>query len=81
MIRLCEGLACAKSLEKISVGDCQFNDKKEVLEAIAFCMSNNKKLSKYDLKHNNITDDGVDQLCIVLETANHVFEVEISEWI
>jgi hypothetical protein len=44
-------------------------------------MTKNKKLSKYDLKHNNITDDGVDVLCEILEKANHVFECEISEWV
>lgn len=67
MIRLCEGLAAAKSLEKISVGDCSFNQKDETLEALQFCMTNNKKLAKYDLKHNNITDDGVDKICEFLE--------------
>lgn len=45
-------------------------------------MSSNTKLSKYDLKHNNITDDGVDKICEILENgASHVFEIEISEWI
>jgi hypothetical protein len=29
-------------------------------------MINNKKLSKYDLKHNNITDDGVDKPGVVV---------------
>ncbi len=64
---MCEGLACAKSLERISMGDCQFNDTKLVLGALEFCMTRNKKLAKYDLKHNNITDDGVDRLCEILE--------------
>lgn len=44
-------------------------------------MLNNKKLSKYDLKHNNITDDGVDKICEFLVEANHIFEIEISEWV
>lgn len=63
------------------MGDCQFNDSAEVLENLQFCMVNAKKLSKYDLKHNNITDDGVDKICTFLEEANHIFEVEISEWV
>lgn len=44
-------------------------------------MTNNKKLVKYDLKHNNITDDGVDKICEFLEQSPHVFELEVSEWI
>jgi hypothetical protein len=44
-------------------------------------MRNNVKLSKYDLKHNNITDDGVDKICETLKEANHIFEIEISEWV
>ena len=52
-----------------------------MLENLQFCMINNKKLSKYDLKHNNITDDGVDKICEFLLEANHIFEIEISEWV
>ena len=82
VIKLFEGLACSKSLEKVSAGDCQFNDSKEVLEHLEFCMTSNKKLSKYILKHNNITDDGVDFIADqILPNAQHVFEVEISEWV
>ena len=45
-------------------------------------MLSNKKLSKYNLKHNNITDDGVDFICDkILPEANHVFEIDLSEWI
>jgi Ran GTPase-activating protein (RanGAP) involved in mRNA processing and transport len=81
LVRLCEGLACAKSLEKIQVGACQFSDTPEVLDALAFCMSENSKLTKYDLKHNNITDSGVERLAVVIKEASHVCEVEVSEWI
>ena len=44
-------------------------------------MIENKVLSKYDVKHNNITDDGVDRICEILAKANHIFEVIISEWV
>lgn len=45
-------------------------------------MISNKKLSKYNLKHNNITDDGVDYICdTILPEAGHVFEIDLSEWI
>jgi len=46
-----------------------------------FCMVKNKTLTRYDFKHNNITDDGVDALIEILDSAQHVFELAISEWI
>ena len=76
-----EGLACAKSLEKIHVADCQIEDTDEVMESICNCMIENKKLSKYNIKHNNIQDRGVERICDALTEAAHVFEVEVSEWI
>ncbi len=81
VIRLCQGLACSKSLEKILVGACQFSDTVDVLDAFEFCMTENTKLCKYDLKHNNITDNGVERLAVIIKSAPHVFEVEVSEWI
>ena len=43
----------------------------------------NSNLKKYDLRHNNMTDDGVERLCsILLENEKcAVFECQISEWI
>ena len=50
------------------------------MEAFERCMSKNKTLGRYDIKHNNITDDGVMFFVGILpEKANHVFEIEISE--
>ena len=46
-----------------------------------FCLVKNKTLTKYDFKHNNITDDGVEAIIEILTTATHVFEVGISEWV
>lgn len=46
-----------------------------------FCLVKNKTLTKYDFKHNNITDDGVEAIIEILDTATHVFEVGISEWV
>ena len=52
------GTAVAKSLKKIYLADNQFNDDKDLIEAVCFCMETNTKLSKYDFKYNNITDTG-----------------------
>ena len=76
-----EGLSCAKSLEKIHVADCQIEDTDEVMESICNCMIENKKLAKYNIKHNNIQDKGVEKICDALTEAAHVFEVEVSEWL
>lgn len=46
-----------------------------------FCFINNKVLKRYEFKHNNITDDGVDAIILILTEAAHVFEVGVSEWI
>ena len=69
IIKLFEGLACAKTLEKISAGDCQFNETDEVLEHLEFAMTSNKKLSKYNLKHNNLCDKACEYICNVLPEA------------
>jgi hypothetical protein len=52
-----------------------------VLAAIKFCLVKNKALPRYDFKHNNITDDGVDAIIEILAVATHVVEVGISEWV
>ena len=81
-ILLFQGLSCARSLEKISLADNGINQTKEVLDSIQVAWHKNTKLKKYDLKHNNITDDGVDRLCLILEDPGcQVFECQISEWI
>jgi len=46
-----------------------------------FCMVKNKNLPRYDFKHNNITDDGVEAIIEILGAASHVTEVGISEWV
>lgn len=55
---LFRGLSIAKSLKKILVADNQFDDSEDVLKALEFCMSKNEKLGKYDLKYNNIGEQG-----------------------
>jgi len=44
-----------------------------MLRAIEFCMLKNKKLMRYDLKYNNITDKAVERITNCLMTdATHV---------
>lgn len=64
--RVLFGTSVAKSLKKISLADNQFNDDAEMLKAIEFCMIKNKKLSKYDFKYNNITDNGKNRITSIL---------------
>lgn len=76
-----QGLCCAKSLTKVSVSDNQFSDTEEVLNQIQKTWKKNEKLTKYDFKHNDITDDGVEFLIGCLKESGHVFELGVSEWI
>ena len=51
-----------------------------MLQAIKNSFIKNKTLAQYDLRHNDITDDGVEYLIECLKEANHVYELELSEW-
>ena len=44
-------------------------------------MNSNTTLAKYDLKHNNISEDGMTELCTILGESKHVSMVTLSEWI
>jgi len=81
VIKLMKGLMCAKSLVKVSIADNQFSDTEEVLAAIEKTWKKNEKLTKYDFRHNDITDEGVEFLIGCLKEASHVFELGVSEWI
>jgi len=35
-------------------------------------MTSNTSLGKYDLKHNTISEEGVESICKILESAPHV---------
>lgn len=73
------GLSINKKLKKIYLADNQFNEHDSVLAAIEQCWNKNKNLGRYDLRYNTLTDYGVGKFTTYLETANHVFEVEIPE--
>lgn len=51
------------------------------MESIKFAMTKNKVLGKYDIKHNQMSDEGIDKLCEILEEAKHVQQIHLSEWV
>jgi len=67
-----QGLTCTKSLSQIYLNDCQWDDSEEVLLAMKRAMTSNLVLGKYDLKHNSISEEGVEEICKILEEAPHV---------
>lgn len=56
-------------------------ESEEVLAAMKIAMVTNVKINKYDLKHNAITDDGIEALVEILGEAKHVQALSVSEWI
>lgn len=52
-----------------------------MLDAIKNTWKKNEKLTKYDFRHNDITDEGVEFLIECLKESSHVFELVVSEWI
>ena len=56
-------------------------ENEDVLAAMKIAMVTNIKINKYDLKHNAITDDGIEALVEILGEAKHVQALSVSEWI
>jgi protein phosphatase 1 regulatory subunit 37 len=79
VIQVLKGVSVAKNLKKIYLADNQFSEEANVLDAIGKCFNKNQNLGRYDFRYNFLTDDGVLKICEFLETANHVYEVEIPE--
>lgn len=52
-----------------------------MLEALAQCWVRNKQICAYDLRHNDLTDDGMEYLIECLCISDHITEVKISEWV
>ena len=65
----------------VYLNDCQWWDDYPVLEAMKMAMVNNKTLCRYDLKHNSITDEGIEELCKIVAEAKHVNTIAMSEFI
>lgn len=58
IIVIFRGVQVNKKLEHLHVADNQFDDDDEVMEAMRLAMSRCKTLPHYDIRYNNITDDG-----------------------
>ena len=43
-----------------------------MLEAMKLAMTRNELLGKYDLKHNSVSDEGIEEICKILGEAKHV---------
>ena len=74
-------MGAAKTLTTLYVSDNQFDDADDVMEAMKFAMNRNKTCTNYDLRHNTLTDEGVDVLAEILKESPHVTKVGVSEWI
>ena len=82
IVQIFHGLAAAKNLQSVYLCDCQFDmENEDVLAAMKIAMVTNIKINKYDLKHNAITDDGIEALVEILGEAKHVQMLTVSEWI
>ena len=68
-----------KNLRYLSLADNQFLESIEVMEAVNNCMLKNQGLGKYDFRYNFTADTFVENLCKTMETATHVYDVQIDE--
>ena len=74
-------MGAAKTITTLYVSDNQFDDSEDVMEALKFAMNKNKICTNYDLRHNTLTDEGIDVLAAILKESPHVTKVGVSEWI
>ena len=51
------------------------------MAAMKLAMTMNTNLGKYDLKHNSISDEGIDKICEIIGEAKHVNMITMSEFI
>ena len=79
IIPIFKGLAAAKSLLKVQLCDCGWEDTEEVMEAIQLAFSTNKKLARYDFRFNLISEEAVDKFISELVPNNqHIQDIELS---
>ena len=74
-------MGAAKTITTLYISDMQFDDSEPVMEAMRFAMNKNKICTNYDLRHNTLTDEGIDVLASILKESPHVTKVGVSEWI
>ena len=71
-------MSIAKSLKKLIIADNQFSDEERVLMALEFCMSRNTSLTKYDLRCNNIGEQGKFTEQCLCHLPTHLAFIRIS---
>ena len=65
----------------VYLNDCQWEDTDEVMAAMKQAMCNNTNLGRYDLKHNAMSEEGIQTLISIIEEATHVNQITVSEFI
>lgn len=75
IIKVFQGLSAAKSLTQVYLNDCGWDDSEEVMEAMKFAMTKNTVLGKYDLKHNSVSEEGIEMICAIVAEAKHVSSI------
>ena len=46
-----------------------------------FAMTSNTVLAKYNMTHNTVSEEGVEEICAILAEAKHVQSLVLSEFI
>jgi len=80
-IMVFRGMAAAKTITTLYISDNQFDDSEPVMDALRLAMTKNKICTNYDLRHNVLTDDGIEVLASILKESPHITKVGVSEWI
>ena len=52
-----------------------------MLDSLKLAMTQNTTLGRYDIKHNTISEEGIDRIVEILGEAKHVNMVTMSEFI
>ena len=52
----------------------QYDDSEPVMDALKFAMTRCKSCTNYDLRHNTLSDEGIEKLVEILKEAEHVMK-------
>ena len=63
------------------MSDMQYDDSEPVMDALKFAMTRCKSCTNYDLRHNTLSDEGIEKLVEILKEAEHVSKLGVSEWL
>ena len=80
VVKVLQGVSIAKNLKKILLADNQFSDEEKVMMALEFCMTKNDKLGRYDLKFNNIGEQGKSSRAMDRRNSYEIFEFKLARY-